>query len=462
MGAWRLRNWSTLGRHPSISRLAMAAPLLLACLSQAAPAGAGPNEHSIFLFGNEGTGAFPDSGVVFGPGGALYGATISGGPSFAGTIFRLTPPRGTATLWTETLLYEFTGTADGARPQGIALDKKGAIYGVAQSSGTGNCSFGCGTVFKLSPPPAAGAKWIFKLLYSFKGGADGGAPLDAPLLDASGAVYGVTGGSEAEQAGGVPLSRRAPGFGAPCPELGACGNVYRLTPPATSTGAWKFTVLYNFPGGKEGAFPMAGVIIDPKGVLYGTTQVSGNLGPGLVFSLSPRATTPWPLTHIHDFAGGNLGEFPIARLTRTPSGFLFGTAGGGTSNDGIVFRFRPPSSPGGKWTGEILYNFKGGNDGESPRGQLLIAPPNLVYGVTQSGGPGGEGTVFRLAPPAAPGAWTETLLDTFFGAHDGGSPLAGLVRDAEGVLYGTTDGGGNLTACGRRGCGVVFKQTPPL
>jgi uncharacterized repeat protein (TIGR03803 family) len=159
------------------------------------------------------------------------------------------------------------------------------------------------------------------------------------------------------------------------------------------------------------------------------------------------------LTTLHTFTGSD-GAIPIAGLITDGSGALYGTtASGGTGNSGVVFKLEPPPSTGGTWLGSVLYNFTGGNDGAAPGGSLLADASGALYGTTGGGGTGAStglaGTVFKLTPPTAGGTWTETVLWNFTGAVDGGLPALGLI-DASGALYGVTGAGGppEVTATG--------------
>lgn len=219
------------------------------------------------------------------------------------------------------------------------------------------------------------------------------------------------------------------------------------------------TVIYSFMG-SDGAFPAAGLIFDSKGALYGTTRNGGvNLNPtiGTVFKLTPPATgTQWKEAVLYAFTSSADGRFPEARLTFDASGStLYGTTseGGSSSSRGTVFKLTPP--PAGKtlWTKTELYNFQGGSDGANPKAGLIRDSNGALYGTT-SGYTSGRGTVFKLTPPATGTLWKETVLYSFDGTH--GADPSGLVFDsAKSALYGTTYTGG------ANGTGTVFKLTPP-
>jgi uncharacterized repeat protein (TIGR03803 family) len=222
--------------------------------------------------------------------------------------------------------------------------------------------------------------------------------------------------------------------------------------------------LHNFTGGSDGGGPWAGVVIGTGGVLYGTTRVGGTFNNGTVFSLAPPASSgcAWTETVLHNFAGAPDGANPFeSRVAIGPGGVLYGTTYyGGTSNNGMVFSLTQPASPGGAWTETVLRSFAGSpTDGGNPQEGVVIAGDGVLFGTTAGGGIsdcafGGCGIVFSLKPPPSPGdAWTETVLHGFT-KSEGSNPEGGVVIGT-GVLYGTTYIGGTA------GNGTVFSLTPP-
>ena len=149
---------------------------------------------------------------------------------------------------------------------------------------------------------------------------------------------------------------------------------------------------------------------------------------------------------------------PQAALTPGPDGVYYGTADrGGAAGNGIVFEFIPPAAGQSTWTENPIYAFSGSPDGATPSSGLLLGTDGALYGVAAQGGAHGAGTIFKLAPPTAgQPAWTETTLYSFTGGADGNAPYGTLIADGNGVLYGSTAGGGNATSSG-----VVFSLTPP-
>jgi uncharacterized repeat protein (TIGR03803 family) len=405
------------------------------------------NEKVLHRFNDNGTdGWAPLSGLVIDAAGNLYGTTTSGGAYDPyGAAFELSPTVGGG--WSETVLHNFNDNgSDGWDPQsGLIFDAAGNLYGTTASGGTYNG----GTVFELSPMPGGG--WTEIVLYSFGNGMDGAGPGYGSLIfDAAGNLYGTT------STGGT----------FECPNLG-CGTVFKLTP--TVGGAWTETVLYDFHNGSDGHIPRASLIFDTAGNLYGTTEEGGTgncldgqtHGCGTVFELTPTLGGEWTETVLHDFGSGTDGRNPIAGLIFDAAGNLYGTTlgGGAYTNDGTVFELSPA---GGGWTETVLHSFnEQGSGGYGPStGPLLFDAAGNLYGTVGAGGAYFGGTAFKLTPTVG-GAWTDTVLYSFGNGTDGNSPSTGLTFDAAGNLYGTTFYGGTYP-CGQqlRGCGTVFELTP--
>jgi uncharacterized repeat protein (TIGR03803 family) len=141
------------------------------------------------------------------------------------------------------------------------------------------------------------------------------------------------------------------------------------TPSAQSQ---TFTALHNFTGyPKDGAVPVAGLVVDAKGNLYGTTNKGGTSNFGTVFEVS----TAGKETVLYSFIHGTDGATPFAGLVRDDKGNLYGTALGGTSGSGVVFKVA-----GKKET--VLYSFTGGSDGSGPLAGLVMDAKGNLYGTT--------------------------------------------------------------------------------
>lgn len=390
----------------------------------------------LHTFGGPGDGGIPYGGVVRDEAGNLYGTASTGGIASAncvagcGVVFKLDK------TGNETVLYSFLGGADGGGPfAGLLRDSAGNLYGTTQIGGAGDCGYGCGVVFKLD---TAGNETV---LYTFLGATsgDGSEPVGVLVRDSKGNLYGTT------AAGG----------------LGG-GTVFKLDTAGKET-------VYSF--GKDGQKqfnlgeqPLAGVIRDAEGNLYGTTWGGTNspnppLGVGVVFKLTENelANPKGEGTILHTFTGftGTVadGAFPYyGSLIRDSAGNLYGTTYlGGIAGDcvngagcGTVFKVDATGAE------TILYSFTGGADGGYPAAGLIRDSAGNLYGTGILGGTSNVGVVFKLDASG-----TLTVLHNFTGGADGGTPLGDLVRDASGNLYGTTSAGGG---CGQ--CGVVFKIKP--
>jgi uncharacterized repeat protein (TIGR03803 family) len=193
--------------------------------------------------------------------------------------------------------------------------------------------------------------------------------------------------------------------------------------------------------------PLAGLIADEQGALYGTTAFGGNgncvpNGCGTVFKLTPpgKGQSAWTETVLHSFQGSSSsdGFLPEAGVIIDKEGALYGTRFVGGSNNcepdgcGTVFKLTPPTKGQKTWTETVLHSFQGGNDGYFSYAGLIADKRGALYGTTFGGGRL-YGTVFKLTPPA-PGqnTWTETVLHSFTGS-DGAFPYAGLIADKFGA-----------------------------
>ncbi len=315
----------------------------------------------------------------------------------------------------------------------------------------------------LSVPALAST---FTVLHTFKG-RDGMTPRSALTLDPQGNLYGTT----------------SSGGSSKCGDSLGCGTVFRLAPDGTQT------ILHEFKGGKDGAYPWSGLSIGPDGALYGTTREGGDgkncdsSGCGTVYRITVNGaesvfyafqggdTDGWrPETGVAVVKNGTIyattseyadtfgalykilpdgaeivlhafDGFPVAKPVLDKEGNLYGTTFMDGAGYGTVFKVTPDG------TKSLLHTFSGGSDGSYPRTDLLLDKIGNLYGTAQQGGDHDQGVVFRLAPDGA-----ETVLYTFGAfAGDGGYPFAGVVADRKGNLFGTTSSGGS------NNMGTVFK-----
>ena len=168
---------------------------------------------------------------------------------------------------------------------------------------------------------------------------------------------------------------------------------------------------------------------------------------------------------LYRFNGGDDGANPYAASLFDTRGAIYGTTtqGGGPGNNGTVFKLTPPrpgSSPSTPWTETILHKFTG-NDGAYPSSGLIFDSHGALYGTTSNGG-SGYGVVFELTPPVAPATeWTARVLHAFTGGADGATPT-GFNETSAGLLIDTGGALYGTTTFGGSGSGVVFKLTPPI
>ncbi len=236
------------------------------------------------------------------------------------------------------------------------------------------------------------------------------------------------------------------------------GVVFELVRPANESDQWKEVVLHRFTGGRDGGTPHGTLVFGPDGALYGTAGFGGTLGAGIVFKLSPAGSGGWKEKVLFNFGNDASGGYPYSIPVFDHAGNLYGTTlNGGNAGNGVVFELSPPSGRGAPWTETVLHSFDDATDGAEPRMGVIIDAAGNLYGTTESGGSIGYGVVFEISPPTGGGqAWTETILHNFGFSPDGGSPVySKLVMDGGGNLFGTSQVGGTLHN------GVVFKLAPP-
>ena len=317
-----------------------------------------------------------------------------------------------STTWARTqykTLYRFPpGGRRGSFPRGgLVADREGILYGTTAAGG----AHGVGTVFELEPDGHGG--WKETVLHSFDG-TDGGYPEAGLIFDAAGNLYGTTSYGGAH--GG--------------------GTVFELAPDGQ--GGWHETVLHSF-NFRDGRLPAAGLTFDFAGNLYGTTYSGGASGAGTVFELSPDGHGGWNETVLHSFNGRN-GNEPVASVIFDAAGNLYGTTYyGGAHNGGTVFELAPNGHR--DWKETVLHSFNEPSQVGSSAGLVFDTAGNL-YGTTDLGGPRKYGTVFKLSPNGH-SPWEETVLHSF--KDQPGAYPNDLIFDTQGHLYGTTIGDEDTT-----------------
>ena len=320
------------------------------------------------------------------PDGALYGVT-------GGQLFKIDSSGSFSTVHTFT-------SADGSQPNGGLIQASdGLLYGTFyRDSTTGNC----GRVVKVDP-----ATGILTVVFQFPGspslGCTSGAGVSAGVVQGTdGRLYGVTDGR----------------FG------GVFGTVYALTLGGS------LSTLHTF-NGTDGGKPMAALFQTASGDFIGTTSTGGSApnADGTVFAISPSGT----FTTLFGFQSYGDGYRPFAGLIQAPDGSFYGTTElGGSSGKGTVFKF---DEVGGLQTLHDFSSSGGHPDGSDPAGRLLLASDGNLYGTTQGGGTNNEGTVFRVGFDGT----FDTLYSFSVTRTTGWAPGSGLIQASDGNLYGTTN-----------------------
>jgi uncharacterized repeat protein (TIGR03803 family) len=259
------------------------------------------NETIVHSFGDRsGDGLAPEGGLTIDASGTLYGTTPNGGKGFgAGTVFEVSPQGAYS------ILHHFVGSGDGLRAVApVTVDQSGNLYGTTELGGTHRE----GTVFKMS----SGGKDSILLSFSADAGAieNGVFPQGGVVKDAQGNIYGTTYNGGAFH----------------------YGALFKLSPSGTET------VLHSFGGSGDGLHTQSGLVIDAQGNLYGTCFQGGTFGAGVLFKVTPDGTE----TILHNFSGGPDGAYPHATMIRDLQGNLYGTTEqGGTNNQGTIFEVTP-------------------------------------------------------------------------------------------------------------------------
>jgi uncharacterized repeat protein (TIGR03803 family) len=336
-------------------------------------AGSGWILSTIYTFQDGADGAYPGSRLVFGPDGTLYG-TAGGGSGSAGVVYNLRPQPNACTTalcpWQETVIYTFSGGADGGYPGTGALtfDSAGNLYGTGGGGGLSCEHGGCGVVYKLT---RSGGSWTESVLYDFTGGSDGQTPNAGVTFNIAGNLYGTTlyGGANSQ------------------------GTVYELTP---SQSGWTETTLHAFGAGRDGYTAFGGVIFDIHGNMYGTTYNSGAGNPagGTVYKLQPSGGG-WNYSIVDNLAGF---AGPSDDLALDNVGNLYGTVGIDSNGLGNVFELTPS---GESWVYAVVHEFPDEDNGAEPIGGVVLDASRNIYGTASVGGGGngsGQGVVFEIAP----------------------------------------------------------------
>jgi uncharacterized repeat protein (TIGR03803 family) len=430
----------------------------------------------LHTFVDKSDGYGPGGGLTFNAKGDLFGTASFGRETASadGTVFELTPNASSG--FTFRTIHGFSqANGDGGNPSSaVVFDSQGNLYGTTPNGGAG-----CGIVYELSPPTAAGEEWTETILYEFRGGGigqpsnDGCNPSGRLIFDKAGDLFGGTFN------GGGGLNNLFCSNG--------CGTTYKLH---LANGKWRETILHRFTGEgtPDGENPAGSLAFDKAGNLWGATAFGGagnsstcgdpNGGVGMcgsVFELTPNADGTWTESTLYSFVDASTGWNPFSGVILDQAGDLVGTTeNGGSALQGTVFAVTPEA--GGQATERLIHEFSGETDGTFPQSGLTADAAGNLYGVVTGGGGaafvckensgGGCGIVYKLTP-GSDGAWTETILYTFLGGADGALPSDDrLALGANGEIFGSAGAAGDFdvseTGCSAfsnvpGGCGVVFE-----
>lgn len=348
----------------------------------------------------------PYAGLLEGSDGSLYGVSWGGGSRDQGTVYTLARDGSGFTV-----LHHFgTVEADGANPHaGLIEASDGDLYGTTVQGGLSQN----GTVFRMKRDGSG-----YQILWRFLGSPlDGAQPYGGLLETADGALYGTT------AYGGGP----------------GLGTIFRMEKDGSG-----YVILRGFGKPPDAASPYSGLIAGSDGFLYGSTPYGGKDNIGSVFRLRSNNTG---FVVLHSFKATD-GKHAFARLIEGPGGALYGTTAlGGAADKGTLFRINKDGTGGG-----VIHDFTGADDGDGSRpaanASLVFGADGALYGTTYFGGVADAGTIFRLGE-----AGYEVVYSFPGEAGIGANPYAGLLKGADGALYGTTLNSG-LT------CGTVFRFAP--
>ncbi|MFL6690954.1 MAG: choice-of-anchor tandem repeat GloVer-containing protein [Alphaproteobacteria bacterium] len=375
----------------------------------------------VYSFEGGADGEYTDTDLVRDAAGNLYGTSVQGGTHASGTVWQL-HPNGDGS-WTHTVLYSFTGGADGAEPyKGVTLDSAGNLYGTAVTGGGGVCEGGCGVAYKLTDNNGT---WTQTVIHQFAGADDGQGPGARLTLDDSGNVYGT----------------------APTGGVNGLGTIYEMKP--AKHGTYKFKLLHAFTGA-DGIGGSAGALVLHNGGLYGAATAGGANGNGTIYQLTLNTMGRWKFKLLYSFAGEPDAGFPYGGLTFDALGNIYGTTYyAGAHDAGCVYQLSLHKAG---WKEKVLYSFTGGADGFGSIGNVNLDSAGNLYGTTSEGGADGDGVIFKLTPSGK--TWTESVEHSFSGPPDGAYGYSGMINGDPNVFFGSTVHGGEDDE------GAIYQFTP--
>lgn len=318
----------------------------------------------------------------------FWGLTPTGGANNKGTLFRVNSDGGAFVT-----VYHFDDLS-GYGPEGtLCLASNGKLYGTTNSGGAG--SIAAGTLFSYDPQAE-----VFNKLVDFDL-SNGGFGWGGPVAHPNGYIYGATYGG---------------GNGG--------GSIYRVD-PATDT----YTIQYGLTQSTDGGGITSQLTLASDGKFYGACAYGGTFNAGTLFRFDPATST---FTKLHDLADGAGGSTPYGSLCDAGNGRFYGTTfEGGNADKGVLFKYVPATN-----TFTILQHFDGSN-GQQPWNAPVVAGPDLLFGVTASGGTNGNGVIYSVVPS------TDAVQTRYiFPPLVGGALMGNLLAGDDGLLYGLASFGG--------------------
>ncbi len=356
-------------------------------------------------FNGAANGTNPNGDLMQAADGKLYGMTCFGGSNNNGVLFYYDP---VTDIYTKKLDLSQSG-GGGSNPAGGLLEASdGNLYGVTSAGGTNNK----GVLFQYVPSTGVYTKkWDFTVSLA----TDGASPVCSLIQASDGNLYGMA------SAGGV----------------GNTGCLFKYT---LATG--NYSLMLNGFGGVNGKCPLGSLMQASDGKLYGMTYIGGSAATGVLFQYDLNTNTYVKKLNL---GGDDIdGSKPVSSLIKAANGKLYGmTNTGGIFSSGVIFEYDPVTA---------IYTKKfdfGGNDGSAPLGSLMQATDGNLYGMTYSGGLGGNGVLFQYDPVTD----IYTVKVNFNGTN-GATPYSSLIQASNGKLYGVTSAGGSS------GWGVLFEYDP--
>ena len=400
-------------------------------------------------------GSDPEGGLIQGSDGKLYGMTCKGGVGNWGVIFQYDPASAVFKK-----LHDFDDK-NGSYPQGnLVQAADGMFYGLTNTGGANDF----GVLFQFDPVTSTYTKKI-----DFTGELNGNNPLGSLIQTKNGKLYGLTSGGGKSGYGSLfefdPVSstltkkfefaakngNRPYGSLVEAPD----GNLYGLT---AAGGSNDFGVLFRFNISSEkyevkiefndkgnGAGPKSTLTLATNGKLYGTTELGGDFGEGVIFEYDPLTAV---LTKKFEFNNKekSTGNYPIGPLMQSSDGVFYGMSyTGGTKGVGVLYTYNPSTS-----TFNKEFDFHASSNGSTPVSSMIYGLNRKLYGITQSGGIKNAGTIFQYDVEFD----VYKKMFDFDGKVSGGTPMGALLQAKDGKIYGTTYEGGAANK------GVLFQFDP--